>query len=104
MKIRKFMLGIIIIMLLYLTGCGSNEPEQNVFTEVHENMIITYAYNLHDDTLISKNVYDSNTGLTTEYNYFYKPESHGGTLMGVSIVTITKEGKVTGDFNFSINE
>ena len=100
---KKCILGILFTLTLCLTGCGATEPEKRTSTEVCGNLYITYMYNLQDDTIISKNVYDETTGITTEYVYYYIDAGHGEKLVGVNVITITKDGEIVGEFKNSIN-
>lgn len=96
---KKYILGLLIMLSVCLIGCGSiPEPEKRTSTELCENLYTTYVYNPKDDTIISKNVYDKTTGVTTEYVYYYTDEGRGKILVGFNVITISKEGKVMGEF------
>lgn len=103
---KKYILAIMFALSICLVGCGSAEDNHNkrVQTEVIGNKQITYIYNLQNDTIVSKNVYDNDTGVTTEYVYYYTDEGRGDKLIGVNVITISKDGKVTGEFKNNISE
>lgn len=103
---KKYILAIMFVLSICLVGCGSAEDNHHkrVQTEVIGNKQITYIYNLHDDTIVSKNVFDKDTGVTTEYVYYYTDEGRGDKLIGVNVITIAKDGQVTGEFKDNITE
>ena len=86
---------IICLMLALLCGCNSDDNE-TTHTETKENLLITYIY--ANNELTSKNVYNKNTGITTEYFYFYDNHGCGTHLVDIKVVTITKDGKIIGQF------
>ena len=103
---KKIIVSLFIFsMLVLLCGCGSesangsdsssNDSKKNVraYTETQGDLLLTYIYD-RGNNVISKNVYDKNTGITTDYTYFYYEDGWGKNVVGVNIVTITKDGKI----------
>lgn len=101
---KKSILTSLFLLTICLTGCGEvAEPEKRISTEMCGNLCITYMYNMQDNTVISKNVYDESTGVTTEYVYYYEDRGYGEKLVGMNVVTISKDGEVIGEFKNSID-
>lgn len=89
-----------IFIVLALCGCSKTEEKASrTYTETKGNLQITYTYNDNGRAIISKNVYDINTGITIEYFYFYEDKGWGEQLMGVSVVTIDKDGQIIGKYD-----
>lgn len=83
-----------IFMVLVLCGCSQIEEEkQRTYTETQGNLQITYIRS-YDDIVVSKNIYDTNTGITIKYFYFYENNGWGSHLIGTTVVTIDKDGQI----------
>lgn len=100
---KKIIVNLIaFLMLISLCGCcnssssDENSKKNQVYTETQGDLLITYVYDYND--VVSKNVYDKNTGITTDYTYFYNNNGWGKWLVDVSIVTITRDGKIIDQF------
>lgn len=98
---KKIIINLLVfLMLISLCGCSNssnpNEDSKTVYTEEEGNLLITYIYDYDD--IISKNVYDKNTGITTDYTYFYHNNGWGKNLVGINIVAITKDGIIIDKF------
>lgn len=92
-----------IFMVLALCSCSQTEERSQTYTETQGNLQITYTYNDQHSVIVSKNIYDTNTGLTIEYFYFYEDKGLGEQLIGVSVVAITKDGQIINKFEDSIH-
>lgn len=90
----------IFIMTLFC-GCSS-ETEPMTRTEIHNDLEITYTYNNAGSTVISKSVYNTNTGITTNYFYYYT-EGYSEQLVGSSVVVVNRDGEIISQFNSNIN-
>ena len=88
-----------IFMMLVFCSCSKTEEESQTYTETQGNLQITYTYNDSHSVIVSKNVYDTNTGITTEYFYFYEDKGWGEQLIGVSVVTIDKDGQIVDKYD-----
>lgn len=84
-----------ILIVLTLCGC-SVENKDNIYTEIQDDVTITYIYD--GANVVSKNIYNMSTGITTEYVYFYHNNGWGTNIAGVSVVTITKDGQIINQF------
>ncbi len=93
---KKIIVNLLIfLMLISLCGCSNcNEcSERNkTYTEAKGDLLITYIYS--GDYVISKNIYDKNTDITTDYTYYYENNGWGNNLVGMNIVTITRDGEI----------
>ncbi len=94
-KIVACMLSVFIMIMF--CGCSIEEKPQ-IYTEIQGDLQITYIYNDTLDAVVSKNIYNVNTGLTTEYFYFYEEKGWGEQLIGSSAVTFDQEGKIIDRF------
>ena len=94
-KIAICILSVLIMMMF--CGCSTEEKPQ-IHTETQGDLRITYIYNDTLDAVVSKNVYNASTGLTTEYFYFYEEKGWGEQLVGSSAVTFDQEGKIIDKF------
>lgn len=100
-KITMCLLSIFIV--LALCGCSQVEKEPQTYTETQGNLHVTYTYNDLHSVIVSKNIYNVDTGLTTEYFYFYEDKGWGEQLIGASVVTITKDGQIIDKFEDNIH-
>lgn len=91
-KITICLLGI--FMLLTFCGCSNVKEESKIYTETKGNLQITYTYGYSNKSIISKNVYNVDTGITIEYSYFYENRGWGEQLIGISVITIDKNGQI----------
>lgn len=82
-----------ILMMFVLCGCSQKEEAPRTHTETQGNLQITYTYS-YDDIVVSKNIYNTNTGITTEYFYFYENNGWGEHLIGTTVITIDKDGQI----------
>lgn len=87
-----------IFIMLVFCGCSQTEEELQTYTETQGNLQITYTYGYAHSVIISKNIYDVDTGLTTEYSYFYENKGWGAQLIGISVITIDKDGQIIDEF------
>ena len=88
-----------VFIMLAFCGCSQAEKEPQTYIETQGNLQITYTYNDHHTVIVSKNIYDTNTGVTTEYFYFYEDKGFGEQLIGVSVVTINKDGQIISKYD-----
>ena len=89
------------VVMLAFGGCDS-KPEVNkrqVYTETKDGRQITYVYDDDNTSIISKNVYNEDTGITIEYFYFYENTGWGDKCIGGGVVVIDKDGNVVGKFD-----
>lgn len=91
------------MILVLLCSCSQTEENSQTYTETQGNLQITYTYNDQHSVIVSKNIYDTNTGLTIEYFYFYEDKGWGEQLIGASVVAITKDGQIIDKFEDSIH-
>ena len=106
MKIKKLIIVFLLLAVLCLSGCSDgDEVRYSTKTETTGSMQTTYVFDTYNDHLFSKTVYNENTGFTTEYSYFYGDYFDGSyrNLSGVSMVVITKEGEVIGQYSYGVN-
>lgn len=82
--------------MIAFCGCYSECTKENsrTYVETQGNLQITYTYNDSLDTVISKNIYNTDTGLTIEYFYFYEEKGWGEQFVGLSVITTDKEGRI----------
>lgn len=95
-KTMKKMLicSLCIFMILAFCSCSQIEEKKvRTYTETQDNLQITYTCS-YDDIIVSKNIYDTNTGITTEYFYFYEDRGWGEHLIGTTVITIDKDGQI----------
>ena len=91
---KKILICLLTIFItLTFCGCSQEEEKLRTHTETQGNLQITYTC-AYDDIVVSKNIYDTNTGITTEYFYFYKNNGWGEHLIGTTVITIDKDGQI----------
>lgn len=97
---KKFILCLLsVFMLLSFCGCSESKAEvPKIHTETQDNLIITYLYDGTGSIVVSKNIYNMDTEATVEYVYFYNNNGWGRLQCGVSVITITKDGKIINQF------
>lgn len=83
-----------VFMIFAFCGCSQTQKERlRTHTETQGSLRITYTCS-YDDIVVSKNIYDTNTGITTEYFYFYENKGWGAFLIGTTVITVDKDGQV----------
>ena len=82
-----------IFVMLAFCSCSQKEEGSRTHMETQGNLQITYTY-AYDNIVVSKNIYDTNTGITTEYFYFYENKGWGEHLIGTTVITIDKDGQI----------
>jgi hypothetical protein len=86
-------------MLFSFCGCSESKAEEpKIHTEIQDNLKITYIYDEWGSIVVSKNVYNMDTEVTVEYVYFYENNGWGTQLIGVSVITTTKDGQIVNQF------
>lgn len=95
-KITVCLLSIVIL----LSFCGCSQKELPTYTETQGNLQITYTYNDYHTVIVSKNIYDVNTGITTEYFYFYEDKGWGEQLIGATVITIDNDGQIIDRYDY----
>lgn len=94
---------VIVFMLFIFCGCSVKEKEPRTYTEMQGNITITYTYDEYNASIVSKNIYNTDTGLTTEYSYFYEDLGLGDKLIGISVVIIGKDGQIIDSYGHNVN-
>lgn len=95
--IKKIIAIILTLLLLVcLCGCGSDttDEEEFIITETNGNLVITYVMDKYEYIVLSKNIYNTETGITTEYVYYYTERGWGPQLIDSRITTIDKDGTI----------
>ena len=96
MKKKFLILGLILVISLVFCGCSeqSHTPNPNTLTETIDNKQIVYTYNYAETIVVSKTVYDLDTGITTEIIYYHEDKGWGEQLIGSSIYIYDSTGKL----------
>lgn len=95
---KKLICGFLFLGLICLSGCEGKDRTPSITTEVVGNSYISYVFDKEMNSIISKSVYDGNTGITTEYIYYYTKTGLGKEIVGINVITISKEGNIIGEF------
>ena len=93
----KKIIASIIIILMFTSLCGCSDTDE-VYTETQGNLLITYIYDNDGGDIISKSVYNNSTEITIIYTYYYDNHGWGKNIVGSSIVSVDKDGKIIGKF------
>ena len=97
---KKIILCLLSILMLFLF-CGCSEPKfekKQIYTEVQDNLKITYIYDERCSVIVTKNIYNMDTGVTIEYVYFYEKNGWGIQHIGVAVITTSKDGQIINQF------
>lgn len=101
---KKVILILMVVSMMFVfCGCSEREKEPRTYTEIHGNITITYTYDEYNSSIVSKNIYNADTGLTTEYSYFYEDIGRGDKLVGISVVIIGKDGQIIDSYGHNVH-
>lgn len=97
---KKIIALVLCLFILLLCGCSKKdtyEPAQEYkYKQVEQidNLTITYIYDPAEQHILSRNIYNKETGITTEYTYYYKEDGWGSHLIDSDVRTIDKDGNI----------
>jgi hypothetical protein len=90
----KRVIGVILLIGSLCIFAGCDKPTDKSITKMNGDLVTSFLYDSSGSCVISKSVFNSKTDTTIEYTYYYDKNGFGDKIIGVTIITIDKDGKI----------